>query len=131
MWTYAQQRSQLLALYGDKAYRMPIPHAERAVVDIRKLRDYCLNPMHDEGQHKARLFATALGMTADDAEDLRTLLLQAVNITDGQLGRRDVYGQRYTVDFLLEWRDKQAMVRSGWIIEHDSDTPRLTTCYPL
>jgi hypothetical protein len=131
MWTYAQQRSQLLALYGDKAYRMPIPHAERAVVDIRKLRDYCLNPMHDEGQHKARLFATALDMTADDAEDLRTLLLQAVNITDGQLGRRDVYGQRYTVDFLLEWRDKQAMVRSGWIIEHDSDTPRLTTCYPL
>ncbi len=131
MWTYAQQRSQLLALYGDKAYRMPIPHAERAVVDIRKLRDYCLNPMHDEGQHKARLFATALGITADDAEDLRTLLLQAVNITDGQLGRRDVYGQRYTVDFLLEWRDKQAMVRSGWIIEHDSDTPRLTTCYPL
>lgn len=36
---------------------MPMPHAERAVVDIRKLRDYCLNPMHDEGQHKARVFA--------------------------------------------------------------------------
>jgi len=54
---------------------MPIPHAERAVVDIRKLRDYCLNPMHDEGQHQARLFATALGMTADDAEDVRTFLL--------------------------------------------------------
>jgi hypothetical protein len=53
---------------------MPIPHAERAVVDIRKLRDYCMNPMHDEGQHKARLFATALGMTAEDAEDLRVLL---------------------------------------------------------
>ena len=47
--------------------------------------------MHDEGQHKAHLFATALGMTADDAEDLRTLLLEAVTTTDGQLGRRDVY----------------------------------------
>ena len=23
------------------------------------------------------------------------------------------------------------IVRSGWIIEQDSDTPRLTTCYPL
>ncbi len=34
-------------------------------------------------------------------------------------------------DILLTWRDKQAMVRSGWIIEYDSDTPRLTTCYPL
>jgi len=110
---------------------MPIPNAERAVVDIRKLRDYCLNPLHDEGQHKARMFATALGLTAEDAEDLRALLLQAVKTADVQLGRRDVYGQRYTVDILLTWRDKQARVRSGWIIEHDSDTPRLTTCYPL
>ena len=110
---------------------MPIPNAERTVVDIRKLCDYCLNPMHDEGQHKARLFATALGITADDAEDLRVLLLQAVKTSDAQLGRHDAYGQRYTVDFLLEWHDKQATVRSGWIIEHDSDTPRLTTCYPL
>jgi hypothetical protein len=110
---------------------MLIPNAERAVVDIRKLRDYCLNPMHDEGQHKARVFATALGMTADDAEDLRVFLLQAVKTSDAQSGRRDTYGQRYTVDFLLAWHDKQAMVRSGWIIEHDSDTPRLTTCYPL
>jgi hypothetical protein len=109
---------------------MPIPHAERAVVDIRTLRDYCLNPMHDEG-HKARLFATALGMTAEDAEDLRALLLQAVRTSDAQVGRRDTYGQRYTIDCLLEWREKQAIVRSGWIIEHDADIPRLTICYPL
>ena len=110
---------------------MPIPNAERAVVDIRKLRDYCLNPLHDEGQHKARMFAAALGLTAEDAEALQVFLLQAVKTADGQLGRRDAYGQRYTVDVLLTWRDKQAIVRSGWIIEHDSDTPRLTTCYPL
>ena len=63
---------------------MTIPNAEHAVVDIRKLRDYCLNPMHDEGQHKARLFAIALGMTTDDAEDLRALLLQAVKTADAQ-----------------------------------------------
>jgi hypothetical protein len=54
---------------------MTLPNAERAIIDIRKLRDYCLNPLHDEGQHKARLFVTILGMTADDAEALRDLLL--------------------------------------------------------
>ena len=27
---------------------MFIPNAEHAVVDIRKLRDYCLNPLHQE-----------------------------------------------------------------------------------
>ncbi|MBM3236170.1 hypothetical protein FJZ31_07705 [Candidatus Poribacteria bacterium] len=110
---------------------MTIPNAEYAVVDIRKLRDYCLNPMHDEGKHKARLFASALGMTANDADELRDALLQAVKTHDAQLGRRDEYGQRYIVDFMLQWRGKQAMIRSAWIIEHDSDTPRLTTCYPL
>ena len=61
---------------------MPMPHAERAVVDIRKLRHYCLSPMHDEGQHKARVFAAALGLTADDAEELRVFLLQAVKTSE-------------------------------------------------
>lgn len=110
---------------------MIIPNAERAVVDIRKLRDYVLNPTHDVGKHKAHLFATILGIIADDAEELREALLHAVGAHDVQLGRFDEYGQRYTVDFPLEWRGKRAIVRSGWIIEHDSDTPRLTTCYPL
>lgn len=40
-----------------------IPNAKNAVVDIRKLRDYCLNPEHDDGKHKARLFSSVLGMT--------------------------------------------------------------------
>lgn len=110
---------------------MIIPNAGRAVVDTRKLRDYCLNPTHDEGQHKARLFAAALGMTRDDAEDLRDALLQAIKTYDTQLGRRDEYGQRYVIDFVLAWRGKRAMIRSSWIIEHGSDTPRLTSCYPL
>jgi hypothetical protein len=110
---------------------MKLPYVERAVIDIRKLRDYCLDLSHDEGKHKARLFAAALGMTANDAAELRDALLQAIQANDAQLGRRDDYGQRYTVDFLLEWGGRQALIRSGWIIEHDSDTPRLITCYPL
>jgi len=110
---------------------MIIPNAERAVVDIRKLRDYCLNPTHDEGKHKARLFVVALAMTRDDAEDLRDMLLQAVKTHDARLGRRDEHGQRYVVDFVLAWQGKRAMIRSSWIVEHGSDTPRLTSCYPL
>jgi hypothetical protein len=110
---------------------MTLPNAERAIVDIRKLRDYCLNLLHEEGQHKARLFAITLGMTADDAEDLRDLLLEAVITHAAHLGRRDIYGQRYTVDCQVVWQGKRAMIRSGWIIEHHTDVPRLTTCYPL
>lgn len=54
---------------------MKIPNAERAVADIRKLRDYCLSSTHDEGRHKVSLFASALGMSAADADELRDILL--------------------------------------------------------
>lgn len=110
---------------------MKIPNAERAEIDIRKLRDYCLNPEHDEGKHKARLFSAAFGMTMQHSNELRKILLQVVQSGDAVLGRRDGYGQRYVIDFMMEWRGKRAMVRCGWIIEDNSETPRLTTCYPL
>ncbi len=110
---------------------MKIPNAEHAVVDIRKLRDYCLSTIHDEGKHKARLVKSMLGMTRENTEELREVLLQAVKIHDAQLGRLDEYGQRYTVDFAFEWRDKRTMIRSGWIIESGLDIPKLTSCYPL
>ncbi|MEK7829746.1 MAG: DUF6883 domain-containing protein [Acidobacteriota bacterium] len=110
---------------------MKIPNADLAVVDIRKLRDYCLNPLHDEGKHKARLFATIFGIGLGDAEELRGILLEVVKTHEAKLGRLDAYGQRFTLDFLLEWRGKLAMVRSGWIVEIGANTPKLTTCFPL
>jgi hypothetical protein len=68
---------------------MLIPNADKAVVDIRKLRDYCLNLEHDDGKHKARLFSTILGITAEDAQELRRILLEVVKTHEAQLGRRD------------------------------------------
>ena len=110
---------------------MPVPHADRAIVDIRKLRDYCLNPAHDEGQHKARVFAAALGLTVIDAEALRAILLEVVQSHEAHLGYRDAYGQRYTVDFWLDWQGNRAQVRSGWVLEHEAMAPRLISCYVL
>ncbi len=92
---------------------MQIPNASNAVVDIRKLRDYCLNIEHNEGKHKARKFSSILGMTADDAEDLRQIILEIVKTQEAKLGRRDEFGQRYTIDFLLEWQDQRATIRTG------------------
>lgn len=36
---------------------MKLPNADRAVVGLAKLRDYCLSPTHPRGRHKARVFA--------------------------------------------------------------------------
>ena len=110
---------------------MLIPNANNAIVDIRKLRDYCLNLEHDDGKHKARLFSSILGMKAENAEELKLILLEMIKTHEAKLGRSDIFGQRYTVDFEITWQNRNATLRSGWIIEHGSNIPKLTSCYPL
>lgn len=109
---------------------MKIPNCERALVDIRKLTEYILNPNHLRGRHKARVFASALGLTAHDAELLQDALLKAACNDSAVQGSGDEYGQRYTVDFtMIGDEGQEAIVRSSWIIMRDEDFPRLTTCY--
>ena len=110
---------------------MKLPNRERAVVDIAKLRDYCLSVEHLRGRHKARVFATALGLTADNAEELRDMLLVAARTNDARPTEQDAYGQRYVLDFRMQGPAGQAMVRSSWIIRSGEDFPRLTSCYVL
>jgi hypothetical protein len=110
---------------------MLVPNAEKAVVDIRKLTDYCLNPEHEIGQHKARVFESSLDLTAENAEELKDALLDGVKNNEAQSGKFDKFGQRYTVDFEIERGAKKATIRSGWIIETNKDFPKLTTCFVL
>lgn len=110
---------------------MKIPNADRAVVDIVKLRDYCLNKQHPRGKHKARLFETMLRITDVDAEELQSVLLEIVQTHNAVEGKRDQYGQRYIIDFIMRKVTRQATVRSSWIIRSDEDFPRLTSCFVL
>ena len=55
-----------------------LPRAQDAILDLRKIEDYCLSPSHPRGRHKARLFRELLGIETSDAEWLRTTLLDAV-----------------------------------------------------
>ncbi|MFO7886325.1 MAG: hypothetical protein R6U68_16030 [Desulfobacteraceae bacterium] len=110
---------------------MKVPNADHAIADIKKLQEYSLNRQHRTGKNKARVFASALGITIDDAVALRKILLRVIQEYDAELGLKDSYGQRYQVDFPLEWHGGRAMVRSAWIIEPEVPYPRLTSCYVL
>ena len=110
---------------------MKLPNVERAFVDIAKLRDYSLDPVHPEGKHKARVFAAALGLTRNDAEWLREQLLAAARTHDCQVGRKTEHGQRYMVDLMLSYQGKSARVRSAWNVRPAEDFPRLVTAYVL
>jgi|SRR5450432_4412157 hypothetical protein len=110
---------------------MKLPGGGDAIVDISKLRDYCLDPLHPRGRHKARVFLSALGLRQTDGEFLQTALQKAAREGDAVPGEVDEYGDRYTVDFLITRGDREARVRSAWIILRDESAPRLTSCFVL
>lgn len=110
---------------------MKLPGGERAVVDVEKLRTYCLDRSHLRGRHKARVFAAALGFDQRDADDPRESLLAAARENEATEGLSDEYGDRYTIDFDLKRGERSATVRSAWIIRAGEPYPRLTSCYVL
>jgi hypothetical protein len=110
---------------------MKLPSGERANVPIEKLRDYCLNPTHRVGGHKAHVFESVLGLTSTHAEELRQRLLSIAQTGDAVLGMQNAYGQRYVVDFEMTTPVGTAVVRSTWIVLVAEDIPRLTSCYVL
>jgi hypothetical protein len=110
---------------------MKLPNADRAVVGVEKLRDYCLNPDHGEGEHKARVFHSALGYTQANAESLRQMILTEVPAAEARTRSATQFGARYVVDFEVEGLSGPVTIRTAWIVRHGEDVPRLTSCYIL
>lgn len=106
-----------------------IPNHEKAIIDIDKIRLYCLNPFHPTGKNKARIFRNILGLTMEDSEWLSNQILIGLATNDAHTGTSDKYGKRYTIRIRIRNLEKEAMVITGWIIKKDEDFPRLTTCY--
>lgn len=62
-------------------------------IDIRKLRDYCLNPNHPVGKHKARVFASHLGIERRDAGLLKQEITKAIKKAGIQTERENKFGK--------------------------------------
>jgi hypothetical protein len=110
-----------------------VPRFGGFVVEITKLRDYCLSDTHPRGRHKARVFRSRLGLTANDADLLRQMLLNAArdHQEDLQPTDADEHGQRYILDFPMTTTAGIAVIRSAWIVLAGQSVLRLTSCYVL
>lgn len=109
---------------------MKLPNAERAVVDMAKLREYVLSETHPVGHHKSKIMRAAFGFRPGHEETLAALLLSLARSEDATLGRKDEHGQRYLVDAVVEGPRGSGVLRSAWIVERGTDFPRLLSCYP-
>ena len=91
-----------------------------------KLYTYSLNPDHKDGQHKAKVFKSALGFTRLNMDDLAIQLV--FNLEEATFIRRDEYGLIYRQIIMVNGANGNTRnVMTGWIIRHDDKTIRLTT----
>jgi len=108
---------------------MKLPNGDRADLGT-KLEDYSLNPLHRHGQHKARVFESALGITLANKEILsRALFALAANSNDFAALGDNGFGETFVLRFRLATDQGSPTILSAWIIRHNEDFPRLTTCF--
>lgn len=112
---------------------MKLPKGDQANSEqiIDKLITYILRTDHKDGQHKARLFRSKLGITLDNKEILVEALIKIAKNDDYIFTQNSQYGQKYVIDFNLTTAKGTSKIRSAWIIRFEEDYPRLTTVYPL
>jgi len=110
---------------------MRLPNSGRAVLDIRKIEDYCLNPDHPLGRHKARVFREALGIGRAEAAGLANEFLNAVGTGAASPAGADEWGPRWSVDVAISRQNRRAMVRTIWMVRVGEDFPRFVTCWVL
>jgi hypothetical protein len=108
-----------------------LPNGDRAILDLRKLTDYCLNPTHSRGRHKARVFREALGIGQADATELRTLLLVAAAREAAIPLSGDAWGDRWQIDVGISRRGLRGVIRTIRVVRSAEQIPRFVTCWVL
>jgi hypothetical protein len=98
-------------------------NAGNATIAKEKLLNYALNP----NQSKSRVFKSKLGFDQTNAGDLADQLQRGVTKYPARLHSIDKYGTRFTVDIPVVGPKGEAIVRTGWIFDVESDVPRLAT----
>jgi hypothetical protein len=108
-----------------------LPHSDLAILELRKLEDYCLDPTHPRGRHKARVFRQALGLERSDAKWLRDLLLASARDAEAVALATDPMGVRWRADLVVTRHGRSAVVSTIWIVRAQESVPRFVTCWVL
>ncbi|PZD75461.1 hypothetical protein C1752_00271 [Acaryochloris thomasi RCC1774] len=107
---------------------MKLPNGNRAVIPMEKLKGYCLNSEHPSGKHKARVFASVLGITSKNAEDLRELIVRTALEEEVIQQANTDFGQLYKVDWSVP-NHHQVILRTLWEISLENPYPRLVSAF--
>jgi hypothetical protein len=109
---------------------MRVPHAEKAVVPLRKVTGYMLSERHPVGRSKAAFFG-GLGFHPSNASLLEKCLLTIVKEGEAVEIVESPHGTKYVVDGEIDVPlGGRVAVRTVWIVEPNQPRPRFVTAYP-
>jgi len=106
-----------------------LPRAQEATIPTAKLVAYALSTTHECGRHKARVFASALGITASDWRYLHDQIL--ARLPDGEVRSTHVtpFGIAYEVIVMIDGLNgRTAPVVTTWMVAAAA-APRLTSTW--
>lgn len=107
---------------------MKLPNGRQAEISMQKLIGYCLNPEHPRGKNKAKVFESALGITATNANILQELVKQAAIAGEVSQQKSTPFGQEFKVDWTVPNTDGIEL-RTIWEITTSNPNPRLISAF--
>lgn len=104
--------------------------SENVIIPEDKILGYSLNKEHPSGGDKAVVFDKVLGYNENNYQELIQSIKSAVDKFPAKSKGQNPYGQLYEVVMDITGpTGRMAPVTTGWILETDSLSPRLTSAY--
>jgi len=109
---------------------MQLPNKENLEIEDGKIEKYLLNLAHDVGGSKAKFFEK-FGYTISNSDDFTKAIKKHGNEREVEKTKESSYGIKYELECEIDTPDgRNPCIISVWMIDKDSDNPRLITAYP-
>lgn len=108
-----------------------LPNAESAWVEVAKILEYLLSTSNEDGKGKAEFFFQ-YGFSRDRWQDFAHALCSHGQSHSVTRVVETLFGPKFVIEGAIETPDGQnPLVRTVWMINYGTDSPRLITAYPL
>ena len=105
-----------------------LPNFQNAEIPRQKLLNYLLDPLHKEGQHKARVFKAALDFDQSTWEELAQAIRAELPYYPAVAGSGGTWGKKYEVILPVTGKNSSAVdVLTVWIVRPETNFPTFVT----
>ncbi len=113
-----------------KSSIIKLPNYKNAIIPKEKFTKYALDMNNPKGRNKAIAFEEALGYNINNANKLINNIRKNIDKFNAVKKEDKGFGQRYEILMTLVGENKKiANVKTGWIIDKETQETRLTSVY--